>query len=216
MWWSTKIERDPAGNPSPYSSAINEYTDPNLQNGTVYKYRVWAVDHAGNQSQPTDWQQGIVGLAEVPYVSDKGSVAEYHNVTLFILPQSLPLQIQNVQITEVQSNEMQQKVMFPTASPIYQFSTTFNDGQTATNLDQVVFQKDFVVSLQYDPSLLVPGFPEQNLGVYYFDPMWSKWLKVPNSGVDVGASYYLFFNQSFYRLCGSTNLGSGSHPSRIK
>jgi RHS repeat-associated protein len=191
------IERDPAGNPSPYIATTNQYTDTGLVNGVSYKYRIYAVDHAGNQSQFSDWKTGMVGLAVVSYIPDKGSVVEYHNVTLFVNPQSLPTQIQNIKITEVTSDAMQKQAAFPIVSPIYQFSATYNDGKIEADLDHIPFQKNFIGTISYDPAKLDTGFPEQNLGVYYYDPMWNRWFKVPNSAVDV-TNHVIYFSTNHF------------------
>jgi RHS repeat-associated protein len=192
-----RIERNQAGNPLIYSVTALEYTDAGLTNGNTYQYRIEAIDHAGNASEVSKWAEGMAGLAVAEYQPEKGSVVEYDQVTLFIKPQSLPDSVQEVQVTEIKSEALAEQAIFPIAGPIYQFTVSMEAGQTAQELEHTVFKKDFVAQLTYDPELLPEGFPEQNLGVYYFDPMWSKWFKVDRSGVDVEHHTIYFLTNHF-------------------
>ena len=45
--------------------------------------------------------------------------------------------------------------------------------------------------------MLPEGFPEENLGVYHFDPMFGRWFQIPSAGVDIENNEIYFVTNHF-------------------
>jgi RHS repeat-associated protein len=193
-----RLERDPAFTTvtTPMVSvAEKEYIDPELANGTIYKYQVWAIDHAGNQSGVTEWKEGTVGVATAPYVPEQGTIIEYDHVTLAIPKTGLPDGIAGIEITEVTSEYLQEKAIYPQVGPIYEFSAIkASDG---TSYENLALEQGYIGKIQYDPAQVPQGFAEQNLGVYHYDPMFDRWFQIPSAGVDIQNHTIYFVTNHF-------------------
>jgi RHS repeat-associated protein len=194
-----RIIRTPAW-PEPYrSTSQTEFNDSGLTNGEQYQYTIQAIDQAYNEGPVTESCEATAGLTVATYVPDKGAVVEYQNTTLFIHPGSLSPEIQSITVTEIESQELRERAFFPIISPMYQFSVKVKVNDTIVDAEHMDFTKDFNGVLQYDPSKIMEGFPEQNLGVYYYDPMWNRWFKVDKAGVDT-EHHRIFFNTNHFSV----------------
>ena len=190
------IERTPFWTESRKTVTTTSFIYQNLENGVQYTYKVWAVDRAANEGEH-ETQVVTVGLAETPYIPEAGAVARYENVNLFIPGESLPDVVTNIVITEVESDYLRKKAVYPIISPIYQFTIVAEEDGETVKYHHTSFEKDFIGMITYDESLLPEGFPEHNLGVYYFDPMWSRWFLVDKSGVDIENNTIYFATNHF-------------------
>ena len=172
-----------------------EYIDDGLPNGAAYQYRLRAVDRAGNIGLFTVWEEGITGLAYAPYEPGQGAVVEYDGAIL-VLPQSgLPEEIVEIQVTEVSSEHLEEKAIYPRVTPIYEFGAV-REGESEP-MESVSFENGYLVCLEYDETKLPEGFPEHNLGVYYYDPMFDRWFLIEGSGVDVENNRIYFLTNHF-------------------
>jgi len=167
----------------------------NLDNGRDYYFEVLAIDRAGNRSQATR-TQGTPGEATETY-NEAGVVVLYDNVTMIIPPEALPEGIVSVTITEVSSDEMLELAVFPIISPIYSFDVMVAQNGELVAEANVPFKEEFACILGYNPALVPEGFPEENLGIYYFDTEWSRWVRVPNSMVDPVTNQIYFHTNHF-------------------
>ncbi|MCL6613402.1 MAG: hypothetical protein K6U03_02080 [Firmicutes bacterium] len=203
------IERDPVFNENTVIELddIKEYIDVNLTNGNTYRYRIKAIDLAGNHGNWSDWFSATVGFTVVQYNNAVGSTAEYSGFALAIPPGAMPEDKQII-ITEIECPELiddnlntdvtKQPSVLPTGaqllvSPIYLVALKdVNTGQ----IEGRDIDKPMIAKMSYDPSLIPLEFPEQNLAVYWYDPMFSHWFKVP-SVVDTDKNEVLFITTHF-------------------
>lgn len=172
-----------------------EYIDPGLSTGTVYQYRLKAIDRADNQGPFTQWKEGITGLAYAPYEPGRGAVVEYDGVVLVLPYEGLPEGIAEIQVTEVSSEHLAEKAIYPQVTPIYEFSA-FREGEEEP-LESVSFDHGYLACIEYDEANLPEGFPEHNLGVYYYDPMFDRWFLIEGSGVDIENNRIYFLTNHF-------------------
>ncbi|HOJ78308.1 MAG TPA: hypothetical protein PL158_09440, partial [Bacillota bacterium] len=208
-----RIERQSGSESLNRTTTNTEIEDLNLINGVVYRYRVWAIDQNGNQSQPSDWVEAIVGVAEVAY-DEQGAVIEYDNVMLIIPGTGLPEGVDRIGITEIVSEQMQERAIFPIVSAIYEFSA-YKAGETKP-MAAVTMEQGFLGKITYDPSKIPAGFPEQNLGVYYYDPMFDRWFQVRASGVDVKTNTIYFHTNHFTAFAVQANVIQEVSPQELK
>ncbi|NLW48477.1 MAG: hypothetical protein GXY86_14235, partial [Firmicutes bacterium] len=190
-----RVERLPATEPALHSFSGNEYTDINLENGHIYTYRLWAIDHAGNVSEATEWKEAMVGLTDVPYQPGQGAVVEYENVLLCMPDTGVPEGIERIQVTEIESEYLTNQAVFPIISPIYEFGAV-KAGETEPE-EGIKFEKGYLARIEYDESKLPPKFPEQNLGVYYYNPMFDRWFLINDLGVDTENNAIYFITNHF-------------------
>ena len=192
-----RLERAPEETAGDISLTARDYSEGGLTNGTPYKYRVWAIDHANNTSQPTDWIESIIGVGVAPYTPDQGAVVQYDNVTLTLPQTGMPDGVSKVEVTEATSQHLADQTKNISVGPIYEFSA-FKDGEDTPeeNLAMPAGQS-YIGAIHYDPSLVPQGFPEQNLGVYYYDPMFDRWFQVQSSGVDTQNKVIYFLTNHF-------------------
>ena len=59
------------------------------------------------------------------------------------------------------------------------------------------FSSEFIGTITYDESMLPDGFPEQNVGLFYWDTTWSQWVRVDKYAVDVELNTILFATSHF-------------------
>lgn len=209
------ITRAPTWSDGNHAATGEGLDDSDVANGSIYSYTITAVDHAQNES-PTATASGMVGVAVAAYTPGTGAVLEYQNLAAFIPKESLPDTVVKVQVTEVQSPAMVEQSYYPIVSPIYDFSAVvIQDGQETTK-ESIGFDKPFKAVLHYDPSQLPPDFPEQNLGVYYFDPMWSRWFKVEDSAVSVADHIIVFSTTHFTSFSVQPTVMEDLSPQELK
>jgi RHS repeat-associated protein len=212
-----RIVRTPAWTETFRSTDQTELVDSGLENGAQYQYTIWAIDHAQNEGPAAESRQGTVGLAEAEYVPAQGVIVEYDNVTLFVHPESLPEAVESIKITQIESQDMAVKSIYPIVSPIYRFSVTAKaEDASRVEVEHIAFEKDFQGMLAYDPALLPEGYPEKNLGVYYFDPMWGRWFKIEKSGVDTVHHQILFSTNHFTSLSVQPTMIEDLSPQLLK
>ncbi|QTL97138.1 hypothetical protein GM661_03685 [Iocasia frigidifontis] len=178
-----------------YTVSKEEFTDSNLTNGDIYSYRVVAIDRAANQSKATGWKTGIVGLAETSYDREKGALLEYDNLALALPKEQLPEEIDRITVTEISSAELEEEMIYPQVGPIYEISA-YKEGSN-TPEENMALENGYLARIKYEESQLPEGFPEHNLGVYHYDPMFGKWFKLPSTGVDVKNNYIYFITNHF-------------------
>ena len=209
-----RIERD-----GEYQFLISDgketsFTDLNLTTGAVYKYRIWAIDHAGNVGESTEWKEVVVGVAVAQYIPEQGAVVEYENVTLVLPDTGVPDGIVEIQVSEATSPHLEEKMIYPQVSPIYEFSA-FKEGKSEPE-EGVVFEKGYLASIEYDESKVPEGFPEQNLGVYYYDPMFDRWFLIESAGVDVKNNRIFFITNHFSSFSVQATVIQDLSPQELK
>jgi uncharacterized protein YccT (UPF0319 family) len=192
-----QIERVLNDTDKQFAATENIYTDAEVENGISIKYRVWAIDRAGNAGPSTDWQTAKVGLAEVPYQPGQGAVVEYENVVLCLPDTGVPKDVAKVEVTEIQSEHLTNQAIYPIISPIYEFSTV-KAGETQPQ-ESTIFEKGYLAKIEYDPTKLPEGFLEENLGVYYYNPMFDRWFLVKGLGVDK-EHHTIYFITNHFKL----------------
>lgn len=189
------IVRDPEGSEPIYVVTGTEFVDLEVQNGEEVNYQVWAVDRAYNESTKTEWKHGITGVAEATYVPGEGSIIEYEGVSLVIPKEGVPDGIAKIEVLEVQSEVLEEKIAYPMVGPIYEFSAYKEGSQTPE--ENLALDQGYIGQIEYDESLVPEGFPEQNLGVYHYDPMFDKWFLIPSAGVDTENNVIYFLTNHF-------------------
>lgn len=164
-----------------------------LDNDNDYNFEIYAIDRANNISKSVD-SSVTVGLTVKELEEDDKTIVEYDNVVLSIPENSLPDDVEEIIASELVSEDLEALAINPIISPIVSFIVRKDDG---TVEDHVSFEEDFVGHITYDESLVPEGFPEQNLGVYYYDSNWSRWFLVENSGVDIENNRVYFATNHF-------------------
>lgn len=172
---------------------VFEYRMDNLENGKAVDFRITATDRAGNISDSLS-DSVVTGVSYETYSDEEGSFVEFENVTLVVPKDSLPEEVEKVVITEVISDQLVEASVNPIVSPILDFSVLKKD---KTRAEHISFEEKFIGEISYDESALPEGFPEQNLGVYYFDSNWSRWFQVKDSGVDTVNNKVYFSTDHF-------------------
>jgi hypothetical protein len=187
--WADGVSRTPA------SAEGLSYTDPGLENGSVYTYQVFAVDRADNIGLGTAVLAAASGLEKAEYTAEAGAVAEYDGAVLFIPPAGLPQGAAEVRITEAENEEISAKMLYGSVGPIFDFSVA--DAQGLRTAEGVTLDKEYVAAIGYDENLLPEGFPEENLGVYTYDPFWDRWFLLESSAVDKENNLVYFSSRHF-------------------
>ncbi|MFP4662157.1 MAG: hypothetical protein ACLFPF_08200, partial [Halanaerobiales bacterium] len=172
-----------------------EYTDLELENASTYSYRVEAVDRADNLSGKTAWKDAIVGLAEAEYSREDGTIIEYENVALAIPQEQLPDGIDKITISEINSEVLEEEAINPIIGSLYEFSAYQTESEEAE--ENIKMEEGYLGKIKYDVDLIPEGFPEENLGVYYYDTMFGQWFQVPGSGVDKENNEIYFMTNHF-------------------
>ncbi|MCX7030153.1 MAG: hypothetical protein NTU62_08545, partial [Spirochaetes bacterium] len=191
------IERTPAWNGGQRVVTELRCVDPGLVAGTAYGYSIVAVDRAGHTSPPAT-DSSVVGVARTPVEDTQpGEVVEFQNLKLYFPEESLPEGTREIAVTTVTSDVLEQEAVFGTASPIYDFTATVEDASGVHQQEGVEFSADFVGFIQYDPAELPEGFPEENVGLYYWDTTWSHWFLVDKCAVDVEQNLVAFATSHF-------------------
>ncbi|TDX53272.1 RHS repeat-associated core domain-containing protein [Orenia marismortui] len=209
-----RIEREPVGSEGYYVVRDTEFIDSDLINGNKYKYRIWAVDRAYNKSLMSDWKTGTVGLAEAPYSREEGGLIEYDGVSLALPQEGLPEDVAKVEVTEIKSDYLEEKSLYPMVGPIYEFSA-FKEG-SKTPEESMVFDKGYLAKIEYDESLVPEGFLERNLGVYHYDPMFDKWFLIPSAGVDIENNTIYFVTDHFSAFSVQATIMQDLSPQEYK
>ncbi|MGQ9779218.1 MAG: RHS repeat-associated core domain-containing protein [Bacillota bacterium] len=189
---------------------VKEYLDSDLPAGAAYAYRIAAVDLAGNVGAFGDWVEATVGVAVVEYTPDAGAVVEYGGLVMAIPVNTLP-EGKEIVITEIECPSLFVSNLDPndvTATPsslptgaqyplgpVYFVAVRDRDTgevERGTELEQTVLAK-----IAYpEPSGDLADFPEENLSVYWFDPVFNHWFEVP-SIVDKEKNEIYFFTNHF-------------------
>ena len=196
-----------------YTILENEYTDLTLENGDICSYRVWAIDRAENTGLSTEWNEGTVGLAEAQYVPEEGALVEYNQVTLAIPQEVMPAGVAKIEITEIASEYLEEKVLYPRLGPIYEITACDDKG---IPLENVPMEQGYLGKIEYDESLIPEGFPKENLGVYYYDPMFDKWFLIESSGVDIENNTIYFLTNHFSSFSVQATLFQDLSPQEYK
>ncbi len=172
-----------------------EFVVNDVLNGETYNYKVYAIDRAKNYSSSFEWKKGTCGLAEGDYVPNEGAIIEYDGVSLVLPKSGVPEGISKIEITEVINETLNEKTIYPRIGPIYEFAA-YKEG-SATPEENLALEQGYIGSVEYDESLIPEGFPEHNLGVYHYDPMFDRWFLVPSAGVDVENNKIYFITNHF-------------------
>ena len=189
---SYRIERAPAWEDGPRVLSDTTYKDSGdgFDPGAGFKYYITAIDHADNVSSRAE-SAATVGIELVRIDAAKpGEFVAFDNARLYIPEEALPEGILAIQATTVESEYLENAATFGLASPIYSFSAIVDDGTGPEVRQDVQFEQEYIGYFQYDESRIPEGFPEENLGVYYFDAMWSRWFKVDKCAAQTRARYH--------------------------
>jgi len=213
------VARSPAWPEGERVSTTTSLDDSGLTNGQVYTYTVLAEDHAHNDGPAALSGATIAGLTVTPVNPDpaKGTLAEYEGLKVAIPPAALPAGTAAVLVKEISSPTLQAASTYPIVSPIYSLTTlqTASDG-SLQETEHSEFDKEVVMMLDYDPTQLPNGFPETNLGVYYFDTTWGKWFKVEKSAVDTDNHKIVFTTNHFTDFSVQPTLVGDLSPQQLK
>ena len=193
-----QVTRSPAwaeGAVRRFESTLTTCTDIDVTNGERYSYTVSAVDRAYNESAPTDVLVARAGVEVEPYEAESGAFVEYKGVELTIPPSSLPSGASAVLVTEVENELFARKALSPIIGSVKRIEVLGADGETP--IDAGELEKPYLCSFSYDRRSLPVGFPEENLAVYYFEPLWSKWIEIPSSAVDT-ENHIIYFTSSHF------------------
>lgn len=198
---------------------VPEVKETGLPNGEVYSYTVVAEDHAHNLGPRSTTSQSITGLTVTPIVASttQPTVVEFENLKAVIPAGSLPDGNVAVLVKEITSPTMSDASSYPIVSPIYSMSTLAiaADG-SLQETGHSEFSKEVLMILDYDPTQLPNGFPETNLGVYYFDTTWSKWFKIEKSSVDTTLHKIVFTTNHFTDFSVQPTMISDLSPQQLK
>jgi len=209
------LSRVPAWDTGTRTLSEEVYEDTAVSNGGEYSYAITATDHAANTGEAAG-TEAIVGLAVSGYAASAGAVVEYEDVTLFVSPGSLPEEVEQIAVFEVQSEDLEEAAFYPIVSPIYDFCAVIDKNGTLEAADGVSFEKPFHAVLNYDVTQIPDDFPEQNLGAYYYDTMWSRWFKVPDSVVDMENHRILFSTTHFTSFSVQPTVLEDLSPQELK
>ena len=201
-------------------TTVTDITDQNLSPGTMLSYQVQPEDRAGNLGPWSSADAAIAGIA-VKTLPEAGSTAatlvEFKNVKLAVAPSSLPPEVKAVMINEVESDDLVQKSVNPIVGPIYSFSSLEDDGKgNLVEATHTEFQHEVMVVLHYDDSLVPNGFPESDLGVYYYDTLWSKWFRVEKAAIDISTNTIVFLTNHFTDFSVQPTLITDLKPQELK
>lgn len=212
-----RIERSASSDGAPGKvvevQGVAEYADESLTNGSSYKYRITAIDAANNASPTSDWKEAMVGLAVTDYQPDKGTAVEYDGVALAIPKEDAPSDVSKIKITEISSPYLDQKAIYPRVGPIYEFVAEKSDG---TAYESIVFHQNYLGRIQYDLAQVPKGFPEENLGVYYYDPEFDRWFLLPTSAVDKEHHTIYFVTNHFCAFSVKATVVQDLSPQELK
>ena len=181
-------------------------TDSAVANSTEYHYTVWAIDAAGNVGAQASTTTIIAGLAITLLPTNPvttSTIVEYQGIRAIIPKGALGPSTKAVIITQIPPALTQQLTSastspYPMVSPIYSFSAVVQTSSgTLEQSTHAVFPKDVPIVMDYDPTKVPLGFPESNLGAYYFDTTWGKWFQMPNTRVDTANHKIIFFTNHF-------------------
>ncbi|NLG85492.1 MAG: hypothetical protein GX493_13020, partial [Firmicutes bacterium] len=189
---------------------VKEHLDPGLQGGAVYAYRVAAVDLAGNVGAFSDWVEATVGVAVVEYTPATGAVVEYGGLVMAVPVNTLP-EDKEIVVTEVECPSLFATNLDPTdvtatpsslptgaqypLGPVYFIAV--RDRESGEVEKGVELQETVLAKIAYpEPSGDLAEFPEENLSVYWFDPVFNHWFEVP-SIVDKEKNEIYFFTNHF-------------------
>jgi RHS repeat-associated protein len=193
------IERVPAWAAGPVSVTGLGYVDNGLAAGKSFTYSIVAVDRAGHVSPPAT-DSSVVGIATSSVVdAEPGALVEFQNLKLFFSEESFPEGAREIVVTTVESSELEQAAVFGTASLIYDFTATIEDEGGVHRQEGVDFSSEYIGVLAYDPAALPDGFPEENVGLYYWDTTWSRWFPVENYAIDT-TNHVVIFSTTHFTL----------------
>lgn len=188
------VKRDDYLKSNPDSNIdIYEWNLEGLKNGENHIYSIYATDRAGNISEEVS-DSIVTGITVEEYNDAEGALVEFEDVYIVVPKKSLPENVKEVVLSHIESEEMLEKAINPVISPILNFSVLKDDN---TKAEHISFKENFIGEIKYDESLIPEGFPERNLGVYYFDENWSRWIKVKDSGVDIEENRIFFATDHF-------------------
>ena len=156
-------------------------------------------------------------MTVAPVVVGQPTVVEYNNLKMVVPAAALPAGNVAVLVKETTSPTLQNISNYPIVSPIYSISTlaTASDG-SLQETDHTELPQEVLMVLDYDPTQLPNGFPESNLGVYYFDTTWSKWFKVEKSAVDVPDHKIVFTTNHFTDFSVQPTMVTDLSPQQLK
>ena len=97
-------------------------------------------------------------------------------MVLFWATEALPEGTAQIEVTTATSPELEEKAVFGLASPIYEFAVSVSDAEGMHREEGTEFSSEFIGTITYDESMLPDGFPEQNVGLFYWDTTWSQWV----------------------------------------
>ena len=204
---------------SSFDTVETSRVEEGLTAGTVLSFSVQAEDRAGNLGPVSVADAAAVGIAASPLSRDTqtATVVEFQNVFLVVPPVALPEDVKAVLINEVESEELEAQSANPIVGPIYSFSTLQDDGEgNLVETSHTEFENEVLVSLDYDQSLVPNGFPESNLGVYYYDTLWSKWFRVEKAAIDIEQNKIVFFTNHFTNFSVQPTLIEDLKPQELK
>ncbi|RPJ06560.1 MAG: RHS repeat protein, partial [Spirochaetaceae bacterium] len=150
------------------------YEDTEVSNGSEYAYRVRAIDRAGNKSEYTSWFAIMCGQELEEYDATKSTTAEFDGLTLYVQPNGMLDDTAAVRITEAVSAGITSRSSFRCIGPMYDLSAVDSDGEVVG--EGRTLPKNYLAGITYDPALIPAGLTEMDLDVYYFDPVWNRWV----------------------------------------
>jgi RHS repeat-associated protein len=210
------IRRTAAWDGGTRATAAESLTDIGLADGMQYSYQITATDRAGNVSAPSDCTC-VVGKGKTQVAPGvPGAVVEFQDLTLYFPQEALPEGVKEIDVTTVQSEQAAAQAVFGMTSPIYSFTALVDGPSGLEEREGVEFSKDYVGILCYDQSEVPEGFPEENMGLYYWDTTWSKWFLVEKHAVDVEKNTVVFSTSHFTLFSVQPTVISDLSPQELK
>jgi len=170
-----------------------------LENGEAVQYSIVAIDRAGNVSETDSSKIINIGVAKknIAPESEDVTIIEYETSSIYVAPGSLPDDVKEINISEIVSEDMEELATYRIISPIYNYSVMVEDEGDTVYQDHVEYEEPFLAEIEYNESMVPEAFPENKLGVFYFDTMWGRWFKVEQSVIDPETNKIYFTSNHF-------------------
>ena len=202
-----------------FDTSSTSLAEEGLSLGTMVEFKIQPEDRAHNLGSWCSADAAIVGAAiqVIDPEATEAVLVEFENIKMAVPPASLSPEVKAVLIKEVESEDLEEKSVNSITGPIYSFTTLQDDGNgSLIETTHTEFENDVLVILNYDESLLPNGFAESNLGVYFFDTLWSRWFRIEKAAIDIERNTIIFFTNHFSDFSIQPTLLEDLKPQELK
>ena len=172
------------------------YDDKETTNGTEYSYALRADDRAGNEGAASV-AAATSGVAEERFSAPVDVALAYEGALVAVPKAALPEGIVGLRAETVKSAELTLEAIFEPVTPMYRFTALKETQSGSETAEHVTFASDVLCTISYAVSDVPAGFPERNLGVYYYDEDWSRWVPVEDAAIDTVNHLAVFATRHF-------------------